>query len=125
MAILFFIVFVLSPLVLLLFYQVSSFQKCLHTCKIKCHAVEVFVGAFQGHYKDGTEPGIRDYRWFSAIYFLGRIIIVYLIFGYSQDMMCYSLSGIALLSWGVLTIILQPYKLRKVNAYHALFLLYL
>lgn len=125
MAILFFMLFVLSPLVLLLFYQASLFQKCLNTCKIKCHALEVFVGAFQGHYKDGTEPGTRDYRWFAAIYFLGRIIIVYLIFGYSQDIMCYSLCGITLLFWGILIITLQPYKLRKINAYHASVLLYL
>ena len=124
MAVLFFILFVLSPLVLLLFYQTSLFQKCLNACKIKRHALEVFVSAFQGHYKDGIEPGTRDCRWFAAVYFLGRIVIFYLIFGYSEDVMCYSLSGITLVFWGILIIALQPYKLRKINTYHASVVLY-
>ena len=125
MAIALFLLFVLSPLLLLLLYQTRSFQKCLNACRLNLHGLQVFVDAFQGHYTDGTEQGTRDLRWFAAHYFLGRMIIFYLIFGYSQDVMCYSLTGIAVVFYAVLVIVLKPYKLRKINAYHASLLLYL
>ena len=125
MAIVFFLTFVLIPLVLLLCYQISFFQRFLNACRLKSHVLQVFVDTFQGHYKDGTEPGTRDYRWFAAVNFLIRIIALYVIFGYSQDGMCYSLSGIILISFGTLTIALKPYKKEKINAYHACVLLYL
>ena len=75
-----FLIFVLSPLVLLLIYPTTCFQRCLNTCRLRSHALQVFVDTFQGHYKDGTEPGTRDCRWFAAVYFLARIIIFYIIF---------------------------------------------
>ena len=125
MAIVFFLLFALSPLLLLLFYQTRCFQKCLNACRLNQHALHVFVDAFQGHYTDGTEQGTRDCRWFAAFYFLGRMIIFYLIFGCSQDVMCYSLTGFALMFSAILMIVLKPYKLRKINAYHASVLLYL
>jgi hypothetical protein len=48
----------------------------LSICKLRSHALQIFIAidAFQGHYKDGTEPGTRDCRWFAGIYFLGRIL---------------------------------------------------
>ena len=125
MAIVFFLIFVLFPLVLLLCYQIKFFQKCLNACRLNSHVLQVFVDTFQGHYKDGTEPGTRDYRWFAAVHFLIRIITLYVIFGYSQDGICYSLSGVSLIFFSTLMIALKPYKKENVNAYHVCVLLYL
>jgi 4-amino-4-deoxy-L-arabinose transferase-like glycosyltransferase len=80
--------------------------------------LQTFVDAFQGHYKDGTEPGTRDCRWFAAVYFLGRIVILYIIFGITQDVLCYTLVGISLLLILLVTVMLQPYKSTKVNNYY-------
>ncbi len=32
----------------------------------------IFMDSFQGCYKDGTEPGTRDCRWFASVFFLAR-----------------------------------------------------
>ena len=121
-----FLVFVLSQLVLLLIYPTTCFQRCLNTCRLRSHALQVFVDTFQGHYKDGTEPDqTRDCRWFAADYFILRIIIFYVLFGISEDSMCYALSGIALLFFGIIMVILKPYSSRRVNTYHTTLLLYL
>jgi hypothetical protein len=110
--------FIFSPLMLLLLYPMSFFQRCLSVCRLRSHMLQVFVDAFQGHYKDGTEPGTRDCRWFAAVYSLGRIIILYIIFGITQDVLCYALAGISLLLVVLVTAMLQPYKSTKVNSYH-------
>ena len=115
-----FLTFVLSPLLLLLLYPMSFFQKCLIPCRLRSHILHTFVDVFQGYYKDGTEPGTRDCQWFVAIYFLGRIIIFYMIFGISRNVLCFAQTGIFLIFLGVLMILLQPYKLKKLNIYHSI-----
>ena len=134
MSIVLFLIFVISPLMLLLLYPTRCCQKCLNICnrgslRIVLHT---FVDAFQGHFKDGTEPGTRDCRWFSAVYFLGRIGIMYAIFfisdyargyiaaaGLSFKLMLY---GICLLILVTLMFLLQPYKSKRVNYYHTVLL---
>ena len=110
--------FILSPLTLLFLYPMRFFQRCLSACQLRSHMLQTFVDAFQGHYNDGTEPGTRDCRWFAAVYSLGRIIILYIIFGITQDVLCYTLAGISLLLIVLVTAMLQPYKSTKVNNYH-------
>ena len=62
-----FILFVLIPILTLAFYPLCLCQRCLsvfpHRWQI---ALYYFVDAFQGCYKDGTEPGSKDCRWFSV-----------------------------------------------------------
>ena len=48
------------PLILLLVYPMSCFPKCY--CGANNYALRIFVDAFQGHYKDGIEPGTWDCR---------------------------------------------------------------
>ena len=120
LSIVFFLVFVLSPLMLLFLYPMSFFQRCLSTCRLRNHILHTFVDAFQGHYKDGIEPGTRDCRWFAAVYSLLRIIILYIIFGISKDVLCYALTGMFILLLVLVTSMLQPYKSTKVNNYHIL-----
>ena len=125
MGIVFFLTFVLSPLILLLLYPTTCFQKCLSSCRLRSHILHTFVDTFQGYYKDGTEPGTRDCRWFAPIYFLGRIIVVYIVFGVSEGDVCYALTGICMIFLGAMIVVLQPYKSSKVNTYHTIMVLYL
>ena len=108
----------LFPLIILLIYPMSCFQK--YCCGAKSYALRIFVDAFQGHYKDGTEPGTRDCRWFAGIYFLGRIMILFAIFGAVKNAVCYILAGFSLMAIGMLIILLKPFKSLKVNTYHTL-----
>ena len=117
-----FIIFILFPLFLLLLYPFKCFQRCLNFLRLRNHVLHTFVDAFQGHFKNGTELGTRDYRYFSAIYFLGRIVILFVIFGITEDMICYNLAGMSMLFMGSLILLLQPYKSVRVNVYHAVLL---
>ena len=120
---------------LLLLYPARCCQKCLNICnhgslRIVLHT---FVDAFQGHFKDGTEPGTRDCRWFSAVYFLGRITIMYAIFFISDYARGYiAAAGLSLMLYGIclsilviLMFLLQPYKSKRVNYYHTVLMLIL
>ena len=118
LSMIFFILFILSPIMLLLLYPFSFFQRCLSKCRLRSHALHTFVDTFQGHYKDGIEPETRDCRWFAAVYSLCRILILYIIFGITQDVLCYALTGISILLIVLVTAMLQPYKSTKVNNYH-------
>ena len=127
-----FLMFVISPLMLLLLYPTSCCQNCLSHCGHRNLVLHTFVDAFQGHFKDGTEPGTRDCRWFAAVYFLGRIIIIYAMFviseqvrGYTATGLSYTLAGIGLTFLVTLMTLLQPYKSRRVNNYHIVLMLIL
>ena len=123
-SIVFCLMFGFSPLFLLLLYPTKCFQKCLSSCNLRNHILHTFVDAFQGYYKDGTEPGTRDCRWFAAVYFLARVMAVYVLFGFSEGVICYALSGISMIFLGALMVVLQPYKSSKLNAYHTMIVLY-
>ena len=75
--------------------------------------MQTSADAFQGHFKDGTEPGTRDCRWFAAVYFLGRIIIIYALFiiseflGYTAAGLMYTLAGIGMILLVTVMILLQ------------------
>ena len=103
---------------LLLIYPTTCFQRCLNTCRLRSHALQIFVDTFQGHYKDSTEPGTRDCRWFAAVYFLARITVLFIIFGYSKNVMCFALTGLSTILLGIVMILIQPYKSVKANKFH-------
>ena len=73
MAILFFLVFNILPFLLLLFYPMKCFQSCLNQLKLSHIILHTFVESFMGYYKDGTEPGTKDCRYFAAMFLLLRI----------------------------------------------------
>lgn len=83
-----------------------------------------FVDAFQGYYEDSTEPGTCDCRWFAAVYFLGRMMVIYIVFGITEGETCYSLIGISMIFLGVVMITLQPYRSRKANTYNTILILF-
>ena len=60
-----------TPIVLLLLNSCSMWHKCLNVLPVQWKvSLHVIMDSFQGCYKDGTEPGTRDCRWFSAMYFI-------------------------------------------------------
>ena len=70
------VVTVVLPLVLVLIFPTRIFPKLIPCCGLRrWHAMRTFMELFTGSYKDGTESGQRDYRFFAAIYFIGRIAV--------------------------------------------------
>ena len=75
--------FVVVPNVILLLYPFQFFQKFLTLFSINWYSLRIYVDSFQGCncYKDGTEPGAFDGRWFSALMLFTRSIyfIIYVL----------------------------------------------
>ena len=102
------LIFVISPIVLLLLYPMRCFQRCLGRCGLQCHALHVFMDAFQGCYKDGTN-GTRDCRYFGALYLIMRIISLFVL-ALTLDAFGYAVIQFMLIVFAMLMAIIQPYK---------------
>ena len=67
-------IFIISPVLLLILYPTRLFRRCIMCCgSRRWNALRTFVEAFQGEYKDGTN-GTCDLRMFSALFFILRIL---------------------------------------------------
>jgi hypothetical protein len=70
------VVTVVLPLVLVLIFPTRIFPKLIPCCGLRrWHAMRTFMELFTGSYKDGTESGQRDYRFFAGLYLIGRIAV--------------------------------------------------
>ena len=71
------IVFIISPVLLLILYPTRLFRRCIMCCGFRSwSALRTFVEVFQGEYKDGTN-GTYDLRIFSALFFILRILALF------------------------------------------------
>ena len=71
------IVFIISPVLLLILYPTCFFRKYIMFCGFRSwSALRTFVEVFQGEYKDGTN-GTYDLRIFSALFFILRILALF------------------------------------------------
>ena len=99
-----------APIIfLLLFYQLKCFQRLLTCLKIHSQLLHAVTDSFQGCYKNGMEPGTRDYRWFAAVPLIGRIVFL-LIYSITLDTSILPFLTIFILSIMFITTITQPYK---------------
>ena len=73
-----------------------------------CLVLFVFLNSFQGRYKGGTESGVPDCRWFSAVPFITR----FMIFSYNITITplfpCSVLTIIHVLA--LITVVVEPFK---------------
>ena len=72
LAIIILTVFVCVPTAVFFLYPFQFFQKILSLFPVNWYFLRVFVDAYQGGYKDGTQPGTFDCRWFSAVVVFSR-----------------------------------------------------
>ncbi len=108
---------ILVPALFLLFYQFRLVHKCLSSCKIKCTLLHELANIAQGCFKNGTEPGTRDYRWFAGAYLLVRVVLIFIVNLKYADLVHIFIpcAMAALLLW------LRPYKVNWINALDAVF----
>ena len=104
------LVFILFPLLLLLLYPMRCFQQCLSCCGVRWHALPIFINAFQGCYKDGTN-GSRDHSCFAAAFLLARILF-FILFALSPTALFYGAVLFVLIPLAMALVIVQPYKPR-------------
>ena len=108
LAIVVLVIFVLLPVLILMLYPFRWFQKILNVLPVRWHVLHTFMDSFQGCYKDGTEPGTRDYRWFASFFFIVRCILFLLSYLPSYlPIGCIALTLVALLVY-----LVNPFKAR-------------
>ena len=102
------LVFILFPILLLLLYPMRFFQRCLDCCGVRWHALHIFIDAFQGCYKDGTN-GTRDCRYFSAAFLLARVLL-FIFFALSPTVLAYGAAEFVFITLAMMIATIQPYK---------------
>lgn len=122
-AILFLIIFMILPIIVLLFYPYHWFQQLLSCLPSRWYlALQIFVDSFQGCYKNGTEQGSHDYRSFSGLYLVLRVVGL-LVYVFTLRSSFYFICGILFLFFSMLLLALQPYKLSWYTNLNAAFII--
>ena len=98
------------PTILFIFYPCQFFQKFLSLFPINWHFLSAFVDSFQGCYKDGTEPGTFDCRWFSVPMLLIWPLLL-IIYSLSLSSLFFVYGIITLLILLIVMINIQPFKM--------------
>ena len=109
MALVMVMLFAILPVLLLVLYPFRCFQKLLNLFPFRWYILHTFVDSFYGSYKDGTQPGTRDCRWFASLFILSRLCIM-LISAYVQDAMYFHFSAMILTMVAILFFSVQPFK---------------
>ena len=73
------LVFVTLPVLILLFYHLKIFQKCLSWCKLDRPGLQALVDAYQGCFKNSATDGVER-RYFAGLFLMFRWYIAFLIF---------------------------------------------
>ena len=73
------LLFAIFPILILLIYPCRCFQYLLNRFCFNSFILRTFIDSLNGCYKDGTEPGTRDCRWFAAVDLISRFCL-YLVF---------------------------------------------
>ena len=98
------------PTIIFILYPCRFFQNFLSLFPINWHFLHAFIDSFQGSYKDGTEPGIQDCRWFSVPMLL-LWPLLFIIYGLTLSIMFFVYSFIILLILLIAKVNIQPLKL--------------
>ena len=113
-------VFAILPCTVLVLYPFAFFQKFLNLFPFPWYILHTIVDSFYGCYKDGTQPGTRDYRWCMSIFFTLRLFQFLL---YALPDVVYSLIGLMILVVLItLMAVVQPFKSSHHNTITIIFL---
>ena len=109
LAVTFFTLFVIVPTLILTLYPFRFFQTFLSCLPIQWHFLHAFVDSIQGCYKDGTEPGTFDFRWFALIGLFIRVAL-FAFYAATLTSMFFVYAIIAFILWLILLVNVNPFK---------------
>ena len=102
--------FVILPVTTLALYPFSFFQRFQSLFPVRLLIfIHTFMDAFQGCYKDGTEPGTRDCRWFSSVYFFCRFLF-FILYALIHNTVFFVIGAILAFNVSLLIMAVQPFK---------------
>ena len=96
-------------MVLLLLYPFQWFQKLLNVFPFRWYILHTFMDSFYGCYKNGTEPGTCDCRWFVSLFYIVRFL-GFLIGLFTLNAMYYVIASMCLVLFAILMINIRPFK---------------
>ena len=108
-----FMILVVS-VILLFLYPYRWFQRCLNRFHLRSLALNAFVDAFQGCFKDGTD-GTRDCRYFAALQLLLRLLLIFFFLAAKNIIISIFLFSIVLGTYITLFVIAKPYRESTYN----------
>ena len=111
-------IFSIFPVLLLILYPCSCFQKLLNRLPVRWFILHTLMDSFQGCFKDGTEPGTRDCRWMSSIYFLTGFFL-FTAYTLSLTSISFSIATTTYIIIAFTFTVAQPYK-RSVYHYNVI-----
>ena len=103
------LLFAILPVLLLVLYPFRCFQRLLNLFPFRWYILHTFVEAFYGSYKDGTQPGTRDCRWFASVFILSRFCLM-LVAASVSNSIYFTLATMVLTIVALLFIAVQPFK---------------
>ena len=114
---------VLPPIILVL----PSLFKALEKVGVKCFTkwqpgpkLRYLFNIFHGCYKDGTEPGTHDFRWFAGLYFFLRLVL-YILYPSTQTWLKQYIGQQIFCTFGILVFtLLRPYRIDWYNKLDAI-----
>ena len=115
-------VFVLLPVAILALYPFGFFHKFIGLFPVRWHALHTFVDSFYGCFKDGTQPGTRDYRWCASVFFIVRLCQFLLYSALGMKVVYNVLITVIVIMYATLIACLRPYKEDSLNVVNVLFL---
>ena len=115
-------IFSIFPVLLLILYPCSCFQKLLNCLPVRWFILRTLMDSFQGCFKDGTEPGTRDCRWLSSIYFIQGFSLS-VAYALNPTVVLLSFSTIMFILIAFIFATVQPYKfsIRHYNTVNVFF----
>ena len=113
--------FAILPVLLLVLYPFRCFQRLLNLFPFRWYILHTFVDS---SYKDGTQPGTRDCRWFASLFILCRLCTM-LVGGFVETAMYFHFSSMILTLVAFLFVSTQPFKASHFTTINASFVLLL
>ena len=98
--------FCILPLAILALYPFAFFHKFLNLFPVRWYILHTFVDAFQGCYKDGTEQGTRNCRWF-AVFYISLRFFCFIVYGYTKSTAYFPLCSVFVLLSALLLVVVQ------------------
>ena len=111
-ALVFLLLFAFFPILLLFVYPSQCFQYLMSRCHLHSHILQTFMDSINGCYKDGTERGTNDCRWFAGIDLSSRIVL-FLVFSFTLGSLYFPLAVLVIILIIILISNIQPHKTAK------------
>ena len=89
--------------------SISGFFKCFFFFPVHWHFLHAFVDSFQGCYKDETEPGTIDCRWFAQFGLFFRLSS-FICYALSPNSMYLLYAAVICTLWLILLVNVNPFK---------------